>query len=474
MWPREVCFRSSLESARGTRLRDGGNATLIVHDKIPILATDPWLGGPAYFGSWGMSHQIPLEQAASIASASWIWFSHGHPDHLNPDSLPSFRERRILLADHVGSRIASDLRRGGFSVTVLKDNVWFRLSDRVRVMCLADYNQDSILLVDVGGRLVVNLNDSTEKGWGSLIRGIVRQFDISFALRLTGYGDADMINFVDDNGTRIRSGPELRKDAGYDVGAQAARMTDAFGCRYFVPFSSFHRYQRSDSIWANDATTPLADIARGYSSAHSEILPAFLRYDCNRDVAEEINPAAALQGTYEPEDFDDVWSDELSRQERADISRYFTSISHLHGYLGFVNVRVGTRDLEIPFGGPENRGITFHVPRNSLLKAVEWEIFDDLLIGNFMRTTLHGHWPESKLARDVTPYVAKYADNGRARTGDELDLYFAEYRRRLGHMRYLRHAVERRAKETVQDHFARDSPAMGVISRAYQHVARHT
>jgi hypothetical protein len=451
-----------------------GNATLIVHDNVPVLVTDPWLGGPAYFGSWGMSHPIPSEQAASIASAPWIWFSHGHPDHLNPDSLPSFREQQILLADHVGSRIASDLRRGGYSVTVLKDNVWFRLSDRVRVLCLADYNQDSVLLVDVGGRLVVNLNDSTEKGWGSLIRHIVRQFDISFAMRLTGYGDADMINFVDENGMRIRSGPEIRKDAGYAVGAQAARMTDALGCRYFVPFSSFHRYQRSDSVWANDATTSLRDIARGYSSAHSEILPAFVRYDCSSDIADEINPMAAPPSAYEPEEFGDSWSDELSQQERAVITRYFTSISHLHGYLGFINIRVGRRDLEIPLGGPDGRGITFHVPRNSLLKAVEWEIFDDLLIGNFMRTTLHGQWPETKLARDVTPYVAKYADNGRARTESELDAYFTEYRRRLGHVRYLRHAVERRAKETMLDHFARDSPAVSVISRAYQHVARHT
>ena len=451
-----------------------GNATLIVHDGSPILVTDPWMEGSAYFGSWGMSHEIPAEQAASIRSAPWVWFSHGHPDHLNPDSLPLFLGKRILLADHVGNRIASDLRGGGFDVTILKDNEWLRLSDRVRVMCLADYNQDSVLLVDVGGRLVVNLNDSTEKGWGSLIRGIVRQFDVSFALRLTGYGDADMINFVDENGIRIKSGPEIRKEAGYKVGAQAARMTDAFGCRYFVPFSSFHRYQRSDSVWANGATTPVDDIGRGYSSNASEMLPAFVRYDCVTDLVERIDPAIAAEHIYEPEEFGDVWSDELSKQERSSVARYFSSISHLHGYLEFVNVRVGGRDLEVPLGGPRGRGITFHVPRSSLMKAVEWQIFDDLLIGNFMQTILHGAWPESKLGRNVTPYIAKYADNGRARTDDELRIYFAEYRRRLGAVRYLRHAIERQAKETLQEHLARDSPALSAITRTYQRMARHT
>ncbi len=65
--------------------------------------------------------------------------------------------------------------------------------------------------------------------------------------------------------------------------------------------------------------------------------------------------------------------------------------------------------------GP-GRAITFAVPRTSLMRAVEWEIFDDLLIGNFMETTLHGRWPTSGLYPGFTPYVTKYADNGRAHT----------------------------------------------------------
>ena len=29
-------------------------------------------------------------------------------------------------------------------------------------------------------------------------------------------------------------------------------MTETFGATHFVPFSSFHRYQRTDSVWANE------------------------------------------------------------------------------------------------------------------------------------------------------------------------------------------------------------------------------
>ena len=71
-----------------------GNATLIVHDGAPLLATDPWLSGSAYFGSWILSHAIPEEQLASIRACPYLWISHGHPDHLSMPSLETLATRR--------------------------------------------------------------------------------------------------------------------------------------------------------------------------------------------------------------------------------------------------------------------------------------------------------------------------------------------------------------------------------------------
>jgi L-ascorbate metabolism protein UlaG (beta-lactamase superfamily) len=93
-----------------------GNATLIAYDGGPTLVTDPWVGGSPYFGSWSLSHEIPEEKDAAIGACPYIWFSHGHPDHLNAESLPRFRNRLILLPDHVGRRIRGELERGGFTI----------------------------------------------------------------------------------------------------------------------------------------------------------------------------------------------------------------------------------------------------------------------------------------------------------------------------------------------------------------------
>ena len=64
-----------------------GNAIIVAYDKKPVLVTDPWIEGDAYFGSWTLSHEIPIEQLEAIKAAEYIWISHGHPDHLSVASL---------------------------------------------------------------------------------------------------------------------------------------------------------------------------------------------------------------------------------------------------------------------------------------------------------------------------------------------------------------------------------------------------
>jgi hypothetical protein len=64
-----------------------GSATLICHDNRPVRVTDPWIVGSAYFGSWTLSHDIPPQQMEAIRACEYICGSHGHPDHINADSL---------------------------------------------------------------------------------------------------------------------------------------------------------------------------------------------------------------------------------------------------------------------------------------------------------------------------------------------------------------------------------------------------
>ena len=440
-----------------------GNATLICYDSAPILVTDPWLVGTAYFGSWTFSHDIPEAQLAAIRQCQFVWLSHGHPDHLSLESLRLLRAKKVLLPDHVGSRIANDLSNQGFSVQVLGDRTWYQLSPRIRVLCIADYNQDGILLVDINGRLVININDASDRGWGGLVNSITRRYKTSFLLRLAGFGDTDMINIFHESGGRLT--PRAAKKR--PIGQEIAMMLRHFPARYFIPFSSMHRYQRTDSGWADQFSTRLSDYALGFESSRSELLPAFLRWDCNRDTYEQISPSERPIRLVPPEHYGDNWSDPLEKDDAFHIAEYFKSIEHLSDHFDYLNFRVGGRDNIVELSRRKfNRAITFEVPRNSLMRAICHRIFDDLLIGNFMRTTLHGKFDKTGLYPDFTPYVAKYADNGGARSRDELCEYFEQYRQRAP-ISFLKGLVETHARDVIRNAFNIDSTVYRAARRTY-------
>lgn len=405
-----------------------GNATLICHDRKPVLATDPWLEGSAYFGSWIHTHAIPAEQMEHVRACPYLWISHGHPDHLSLESLEKLRDKEILLPDHYGGRISHDLVGMGYKVRVLKDGEWVQLSDNLRVCSIGNYYQDALLLCALGDSLIVNSNDSGDLGAGAYVKSQVEKYERSFLLALTGYGDADMINFFDEDGSHIPP-PAMKKEP---FGAGIASILEGFGIDYYVPFAALHKYQRTDSAWTNQCITPVGSHHEGFHSERSAILPAYVRYDLKRDEHSAIGPPETSADLHEPGEFGDDWSAELQPGEREKIEAYFEPVSHLKTFLGFLNFRVGGQDNKIEINPEHELGITFETPRASLMTVIEYRIFDDLLIGNFTKTTLHGPWERQGTAAlypDFAPFL-KYADQGDARSPEELRRYFAEYQAR--------------------------------------------
>ena len=443
-----------------------GNATIVCFDGGPVLCTDPWITDNAYFGSWTHTHDIPQQQIDHIKACGFVWFSHGHPDHLNPESHPQFRGKQVLLADHVGGRIRDAMIAAGHNVRVLPDREWCELSENIKVLSIADFNQDSILLIDINGRLLVNLNDASDNGWGRTVRKITSGYSTSILLKLFGYGDADMMNYRDEAGALIT--PAAAQKA--PLGKFVQNTMQTLGCELFIPFSSMHQYQRQDSVWANAYTTPFDALADGFELDRSRILPAFVRYDCADDSYTEIDPPLRVVEPLPPEHFGDNWTDGLDSGDLRKIEKYICSIEHLSGFLDFVNFRVGNKDHTVVLNkNVHKRGVTFEAPRHSLLMAVNYEIFDDLLIGNFMKTTLHGAWPPSRLYPHFSPYVAKYADNGLARTEQELAAYFQAYRKRAP-LDALLNAFDRNAHSLAFKLIPKDTLLHRVAKKVYWSV----
>ena len=396
-----------------------GNATIAAFDGKSILATDPWLGNDddAYFGSWQLSHNIPKIELDEILDSKYIWFSHGHPDHLNPKSSKLFFNKHIILPNHAGSRISEYFVNKKAKVTVLQTGIWMQLSKNIKIMNIPNAEQDCILLIDINGRLLVDINDSSYQFCQRFLTHIISQYKTSYLLMLSGYGDADMINFYREDGSFIEPPASLKYPPGYDL----SRAAKALGIGNVIPFSCFHEYKRSDSVWANNyAVKNLEDFTRGLDN-DLIALPAFSCVDCTDDTFVKISGISKEPSRIiDCKEFGDNWDDELDKTDIKKIEQYFQSIEELSRAFSFVKVRVGkkTHTVKLSEG---SIGVMFEAPAKSLMDAINWEIFDDLLIGNFMKTTL--------INKDVLGFTAvcRYSDNGRVKSSSEVQNYLSQY-----------------------------------------------
>lgn len=437
-----------------------GSAILIAYDDRPVLTTDAWIDGDAYFGSWGLDYEIPTAQMHAIRHAQYHWFSHGHPDHTNIASLPMLTKGEFLLSDHYGNRIKRDLTAAGYRVRVLPDREWIQLSKGIRVYSIANQNQDSLLLIDINGRLVINQNDSPEFGESFRIRQMAKRFKEAYLLQLHGWGGADMLNLFDSSGDKLTSIAQKRRP----IAPRSQTSARTMGATKVIPFSSFHRYQREDSAWANDLIPDLEDYQSHAMENWPEILPAFVRVDCETDEVTPIDPPRSPRIIRKPEEFGDSWSDQLTAEDKGRIQQYFSAREALRKNFGFIEVFAGGSGVTVDLNrSKRDVGIRFECPRNSLMSCIEHELFDDLLIGNYMRTTLFN---VEALYPHFTPYVAKYADNGGAKTMRELGAYFRHYFMRDPLVHALRHLVNG-SEMVLRTALPEGSPMFRAAKRVY-------
>jgi hypothetical protein len=228
-----------------------GNATLqIVDQDDVILTTDPWLQGNAYFGSWALEKIPTQDQIARTQASRYLWFSHGHQDHLNMDSLPLLsRASKVLIPDHFGSDIYDFLVAEGFDVSILKHRQWVRLSPTVEIMCLENWWQDAILLIRAGGALLVNFNDCGLTGEKSFLKKVIRAHsnDQIYGFMLMSI-ESEVVNFVDHEDKPVVADWEQLKR--YTVQSAQKRCAD-LGVRTVCCSSFQHIYIRRDCAGHN-------------------------------------------------------------------------------------------------------------------------------------------------------------------------------------------------------------------------------
>jgi hypothetical protein len=97
--------------------------------------------------------------------------------------------------------------------------------------------------------------------------------------------------------------------------------------------------------------------------------------------------------------------------------------------------------------------------------ALENEIFDDLLIGNFMKTIIHGKFPRFILYPDFSPYVRKICGPWSGEIKRSTPSLFQRSYITRAPLEYFRLRVERSAANLVRFSLDEGSEVLRVMGR---------
>ena len=277
------------------------------------------------------------------------------------------------------------------------------------------------MLVELNKKdILFNLNDGSGLGWSNEIKKIIRNYKNRFFLKLINWGDADMINFYNHHNEFILPLAAEKKPCGTSYSYYMKK----WNCNFSIPFSSMHKYIRKDSLMMNKFVTPLKEHFTEFSNNLGEMLPAFIEWNSEIENFKKINPLENNPEPIDPSKFGDHWNDDLEKRDKEIIENYFHKFDHIKNNFGFLSFKVGASEHNIKLSN-KKAGIQFSCPRNSLIAAISNNIFDDVLIGNFMKVSLIN---TISLYPNFTPYVTKYGDNGQSYSNNDLKNYFEYYK----------------------------------------------
>jgi hypothetical protein len=264
---------SDVQAAR-IELKTIGHATLILSEEgVPLIATDPWLIGSAYWRSWWLEKYPTADEVELVRRAKYLYITHSHPDHFHWPSLRHLGQKRILNPRFPHYNVIDFLKSNKYPCDILEPFHWYRLSDSVRVCSIPIPVDDSILLIETPNSVVVDINDSSPR------RALLQRLRTEHlppgrtVIVLRSYSPASAGASTYRDGVRA---PLKSKKDFVDV---AQGMAEALGASYFIPFASQAFFNRKDSLWANEHKVTYENLKEYWRSTNVKLCMPFTTMD---------------------------------------------------------------------------------------------------------------------------------------------------------------------------------------------------
>jgi L-ascorbate metabolism protein UlaG (beta-lactamase superfamily) len=226
------------------------HASLLVEVGRVRMLFDPWLEGTAFSGGWGLRYENP--DAVEVgATATHLWISHWHSDHLHGPSLEKLADANpdVVVLANVSANFSMVDRMTSFGfrdVRPIGERETLELDSETICCRYPTAGIDNMLHIVSGSWSILNYNDCNlpAKAIQSL-RKRIGPVD----LLLTNYNHAGKLFDVVDDETRKSQLIET-----LDL------TTETFEPTRVVPFASSHYYRTAESADQNASMLDFADL----------------------------------------------------------------------------------------------------------------------------------------------------------------------------------------------------------------------
>ncbi|KPK16626.1 MAG: hypothetical protein AMJ62_04560 [Myxococcales bacterium SG8_38] len=226
------------------------HAALLVEVGGIRILFDPWLEGTAFSGGWGLRYYNP--DAPNIAAtATHLWISHWHSDHLHAPSLAKLAESnpRMVVLANVSANFSMVERMESFGfrdVRPIGEREILELDDHTTCCRYPTAGIDNMLHIQSGSWSILNYNDcNLPAGAIRLLLKRIGPIDLLF----TNYNHAGKLFDVVDDEVRKRQLEET-----------LALTVDVMDPARVVPFASSHYYRTEESADQNGSMLSFDDL----------------------------------------------------------------------------------------------------------------------------------------------------------------------------------------------------------------------
>jgi len=270
-----------------------GHAGLAIDVAGHHIVCDPWWNGTAFAGQW---HPFPrpAPQPIDTAGVDLICLSHAHEDHFHVPTLRLLRRDALVLLPRLRDPgLYEFVRSLGFErVIEMSHGVRREVLPGVFATCWI-VRDDSILVLEGGGRTLVNANDALQAAPHPVVE------DLCEAIRARS-GRPDVLVAQCGSSSWFPHAMQVTDDVGFDIGAcqQAARerfaaMAAQLGARMSLPLEPAFLVLDEPAHARNALRLDAAAMRTALRRAGTEDAIVHLLSPGDRIVNDSVRPAGA-------------------------------------------------------------------------------------------------------------------------------------------------------------------------------------